>query len=101
MKDDYLLEVEAYIYNMKIGILTMYQNRVYFEYDDEFRSKNINISPLKLNIKEHHNGYTNKDKFDIYQGISGVFFDTLPDKHGMAFIYRYFENKGFSSIVSL
>jgi len=95
VKSDDLLEVEALIYGIKIGILTLYQNRVYFDYDDEFRSKNINISPLKLNIKEHGKGYTNRDSFDVYKGIAGVFFDSLPDKHGMPFIYRYFENKGF------
>ncbi len=95
MKSDDLLEVEAFIYGMKIGTLSLYQNRVYFDYDDEFRSKNINISPLKLNIKEHSKGYTNRDNFEVYQGMAGVFFDSLPDKHGMPFIYRYFENKGF------
>jgi len=96
MKNEDLLEVEAFLYGMKIGTLIMYENRVYFDYDDVFRSKNINISPLKLNIRNHSKGYTNKDSLDVYQGLAGVFYDTLPDKHGMPFIYRYFENKGFT-----
>ena len=95
MQHNDLLEVEAFIYGMKIGTLTIYQNRVYFYYEDEFRSKNINISPLKLNVKNYNTLYTNQDNFEVYLGLAGVFFDSLPDKHGMPFIYRYFENKGF------
>lgn len=91
-----LLEVEAYIYGNKIGTLLMYQDRIYFEYDEAFISLGIEISPLKLGTKSIAKPYTNKDSVDIYQGMAGVFYDSLPDKHGMPFIYRYFEQKGFS-----
>lgn len=74
----------------------MHQNRIYFEYDKVFITKDIEISPLKLNTKQIDIPYTNKDSFEMYQGMPGVFFDSLPDKHGMPFIYRYFEQKGFS-----
>ena len=96
MKQQDLLEVEAFIYGIKIGTLIMHQNRIYFEYDKVFITKDIEISPLKLNTKHIDIPYTNKDSFEIYQGMPGVFFDSLPDKHGMPFIYRYFEQKGFS-----
>ena len=33
------------------------------------------------------------DQIGLYHGIAGVFFDSLPDKHGMPFIDRYFEKK--------
>jgi len=90
-----LLEVEAFIYGTKIGILIMHKDRIYFEYDKAFIAKGIEISPLKLNTKHIDVPYTNKENFEIYRGMPGVFFDSLPDKHGMPFIYRYFEQKGF------
>lgn len=97
MKHQDLFEVEAFMYGMKIGTMLMHQNRIYFEYDKVFKTKGIEISPLKLNTKEIDIPYTNRDSFEIYQGMPGVFFDSLPDKHGMPFIYRYFEQKGFSA----
>ncbi len=96
MKQKDLLEVEAFIYGAKIGTLLMYQDRIYFEYDKAFIAKGIEISPLKLNTKHIDIPYTNKDSYEVYKGMPGVFFDSLPDKHGMPFIYRYFEQKGFS-----
>ena len=95
MKQTELLEVEAFIYGYKIGIMLMYNHRIYFEYDKAFLKRNIEISPLKLNTKSTDTPYINKDSADLYQGMAGVFFDSLPDKHGMPFIYRYFEQKGF------
>ena len=97
MKKDKLDEVEAYIYGYKIGILSLYENRIYFDFDDDFKTKKLNISPIKMGIDDYDKGYSNPDSFDIYGGMAGVFFDSLPDKHGMPFIYRYFESKGFKA----
>ncbi|MFA6761251.1 MAG: HipA domain-containing protein [Sulfuricurvum sp.] len=91
------IELEAFIYGKKIGELLFYQNRIYFEYDKEFLKEGIEISPLKLNSKKIDGAYTNSDNFELYQGLAGVFFDLLPDKHGMAFVDRYFESKGYKS----
>lgn len=96
MKQKELLEVEAFIYGIKIGTMLMYLDRIYFEYDKKFLSTGIEISPLKLHTAHIDIPYTNKESVDLYQGMPGVFFDSLPDKHGMPFIYRYFEQKGFS-----
>jgi serine/threonine-protein kinase HipA len=96
VKHQDLLEVDAFVYGMKIGTMIMYHNRIYFEYDKAFITQGIEISPMKLNTKHIDIPYTNKDSFEIYRGMPGVFFDSLPDKHGMPFIYRYFEQKGFS-----
>lgn len=90
-----LLEVDAYIYGRKIGTMLESGGRVYFEYDPAFRSAGIEISPLKLNTAEIDEAYTNPDSVEIYHGMAGVFHQSLPDKYGMPFIYRYFEQKGF------
>ncbi|WP_198304202.1 type II toxin-antitoxin system HipA family toxin [Arcobacter vandammei] len=91
------IELEALIYGKKIGELLYYQNRIYFEYDTKFLKENIEISPLKLDTKKTKGAYTNLDNFDLYQGLAGVFFDLLPDIHGMPFIDRYFEAKGYKA----
>lgn len=95
MKNE-LLEVDAYIFNQKLGTLILYNGLVHFEYDKEFILKKIEISPLKLRTEDIEGTYINKDSIDLYHGLAGVFFDSLPDMHGMPFIDRYFEKKGFT-----
>ena len=91
------LEVDAYLYGHKIGTMIMHQGRIYFEYDRTFKALELEISPLKLHTKKITGAYTNLDSPNLYHGMSGVFFQSLPDKHGMAFIDRYFEKKGVSA----
>jgi serine/threonine-protein kinase HipA len=91
------LEVDAYLYGHKIGTMIMHMGRVYFEYDSAFKSLGLEISPLKLNTKKITGTYTNPDSSDYYHGMSGVFFQSLPDKHGMPFIDRYFERQGITA----
>lgn len=91
------LEVDAYLYGHKIGSMIMHMGRIYFEYDTAFTSLGLEISPLKLNTKKITGAYTNPDSPDYYYGMCGVFFQSLPDKHGMPFIDRYFERQGVVS----
>lgn len=91
------LEVDAYLYGHKIGTMIMHKRRVHFEYDPAFTSLGLEISPLKLPTKKTIGAYTNPDAADYYYGMSGVFFQSLPDKHGMPFIDRYFERQGVAA----
>lgn len=87
-------EINAYLYGKKIGTMIEHQGIIYFEYDKEFRLSGLEISPIKLNTLKIQGAYTNQDNTKLYHGMAGVFFDSLPDKHGMAFIDRYFEKQG-------
>lgn len=87
-------EINAYIYGKKIGIMVEHDGIVYFEYDKKFKLEGLEISPIKLHTTKTKDAYTNKDQPALYHGMAGVFFDSLPDKHGMAFIDRYFEKQG-------
>ncbi len=87
-------EINAYIYGKKIGTMIEYQGVIYFEYDKEFKLEGLEISPIKLHTSKTKDAYTNSDHVSLYHGMAGVFFDSLPDKHGMAFIDRYFEKQG-------
>ena len=88
-----MTEIEAYIYGHKIGTLIHHNGTIYFEYDETFKSLGLEISPIKLDTQKTIKAYTNQDNIPLYAGLAGVFFDSLPDKHGMAFIDRYFERQ--------
>ena len=90
-------EINAYINDKKIGTMIEHQGVIYFEYDKKFKLEGLEISPIKLNTSKTKDAYTNPDNTTLYKGIAGVFFDSLPDKHGMAFIDRYFEKQGLKS----
>jgi len=87
-------EINAYIYGKKIGTMIEHDGTVYFEYDKEFKLEGLEISPIKLHTKKTKDAYANPDQTTLYHGMAGVFFDSLPDKHGMPFIDRYFEKQG-------
>ena len=90
-------EIEAFIYEQKIGTLLNYKGTVYFEYDESFKNLGLEISPIKLHTSSIHSAHTNTELPVLYNGLPGVFYDSLPDKHGMAFIDRYFERQGLKS----
>jgi serine/threonine-protein kinase HipA len=89
------MEVEAYIFDKKIGTILSKNGIVYFEYDKGFVGSNLEISPLKLPLATR-GVYTNNDD-RYFEGLAGVFHDTLPDKFGTKVIERYFESKGIAS----
>jgi serine/threonine-protein kinase HipA len=89
------MEVEAYIFDKKIGTILSKNGIVYFEYDKGFVASNLEISPLKLPLTTS-GVYTNNDD-RYFEGLAGVFHDTLPDKFGTKVIERYFESKGIAS----
>ena len=88
-------EVEAFIYDKKIGTILLKDGRVYFEYDKEFKNSKLEISPLKLPLSLE-GVYTNNDEH-YFKGLAGVFHDSLPDKFGTKVIERYFESKNIPS----
>ena len=97
MKHSKIIELEVYLYENKVGTLLLDGNgRIYFSYAPEFKDKNIQISPIKLHTDKIDDLYTNIDD-KIYQGMPAIFFDSLPDKYGMGFIYRHFESQGFKT----
>lgn len=88
-------EVEAFIYDKKIGTILLKDGRVYFEYDKDFKNSKLEISPLKLPLSLE-GVYTNNDE-RYFEGLAGVFHDSLPDKFGTKVIERYFESKNTPS----
>lgn len=88
-----MTEIDAYIYDKKIGTMIDDGSTIWFEYDNEFRKYKLEISPIRMPLRLT-SAFTNESYPRLYHGIQGVFFDSLPDKHGMPFIDRYFERQG-------
>jgi serine/threonine-protein kinase HipA len=75
---------------LKVGILAQKDNKIYFEYDKEFLKLNLEISPYKLPLKV---GVQRCDD-DTFEGVWGVFADSLPDGWGRLLLDRHFKSKG-------
>jgi len=88
-----ILEIDPYIYGKKVGTLLYKDGRIYFAYDDAFKALKLEISPIKLPLS-FTGTYVNNDEKEYYEGLPGVFHDSLPDKFGTRIIERYFESKG-------
>ena len=86
-------EIDAYIYDNKIGTLIEDEGKIYFSYSTKFKTKGLELSPLKLPIISTKPLYSNNDD-EIYKGMPGIFYDSIPDKHGLALMDRFFESEG-------
>ena len=73
-----------------VGKLLYKEKVIYFEYDKTFLKTGIEISPYKLPLKV---GVFVCDD-DIFEGLFGVFSDSLPDGWGRLLLDRYFLKKG-------
>jgi len=85
-------EITPSIYGHKIGTLLYDRGRVFFEYDDAFRRLGLEISPMMLPLQGTQL-YSNTNDPAYFQGLPGVFHDSLPDRFGTKLIERYFESK--------
>ena len=73
-----------------VGRLALRDHRMYFEYHASFIEKNIEISPLKLPLKA---GLSTFDPF-LFEGLPGVFNDSLPDGWGRLLFDRFMRSQG-------
>jgi serine/threonine-protein kinase HipA len=74
----------------KVGRLAFKDRRILFEYDASFIASDIEISPIKLPLRP---GVSNADTA-IFEGLFGVFNDSLPDGWGRLLIDRAVEKHG-------
>ena len=74
----------------KVGRLALRQRQILFEYDPAFIASGIEISPLKLPLKA--GVFTPADM--MFDGLFGVFNDSLPDGWGRLLLDRTVEKHG-------
>ncbi len=91
IKETELIKVK--IGNQKVGTLILSNNNLcLFEYDREFVSAGFSISPFYLPLKS--GVFTAKR--DPFNGLFGIFNDSLPDGWGSLLINRYLKSKNIN-----
>jgi len=68
-----------------VGRLATRDHKIYFEYDSDFIRKGMDISPIKCPLKP---GVQTYDPF-LFEGLPGVFNDSLPDGWGRLLLDRH------------
>ena len=74
----------------KVGRLAVVNRQIVFEYDPQFLSSGIEISPLKLPLKPGVSACPDP----VFDGLYGVFNDSLPDGWGRLLLDRSVEKHG-------
>lgn len=75
-----------------VGKLILDNRLIHFKYDDDFLNLGINLSPFKLK----YNNEIQVANPSFFNGIFGVFDDSLPDGWGMLLLNRSLEKEGLS-----
>ncbi len=73
-----------------VGKLAYREHRIYFEYDASFIARGIEISPLRCPLKS---GVQTFDPY-LFEGLAGVFNDSLPDGWGRLLLDRSMRLEG-------
>lgn len=76
--------VHVSLYDRKVGRLALVNRRIYFEYDPSFLQLGLHISPLKLPLQS--GAMVCEDQ--VFEGLFGVFNDSLPDGWGRLLLDR-------------
>ncbi|MRT93412.1 type II toxin-antitoxin system HipA family toxin [Ancylomarina sp. 16SWW S1-10-2] len=80
------LEGQSY----EVGELVLNNRKIYFRYHSDFLKTGLNISPIKLPFVGE---ITNAEK-DPFEGLYGIFNDSLPDGWGRLLLDRSLSSKG-------
>ena len=75
-----------------VGKLALNNRKIYFEYDSSFIEKNIEISPYMLPVKKGLQICDDR----VFDGLFGVFADSLPDGWGKLLLDRHLMSKGIN-----
>lgn len=73
-----------------VGRLAIRERKIYFEYHSTSIEANIDISPLRLPLKS---GVSSFD-YNLFEGLPGVFNDSLPDGWGRLLFDRFARSLG-------
>ncbi|MBP9709277.1 MAG: type II toxin-antitoxin system HipA family toxin [Oligoflexales bacterium] len=73
-----------------VGRLAINNRQIYFQYHDSFIEKNLNISPFHLPLKSEVFSFD----YNLFEGLGGVFNDSLPDGWGRLLFDRFARSSG-------
>lgn len=87
-----LNKLEVFYHDRQVGTMALYQKRLaVFEYDDEWLKNGFSISPVSLPLEKK----VFLPKIDPFEGLFGVFADSLPDGWGRLLVDRLMRRNGF------
>jgi len=76
----------------EVGELVLSEQKIYFRYHPDFLRTGLNLSPIKLPF----NGEIKTQGKDPFDGLFGVFNDSLPDGWGRLLLERTLSSKGIN-----
>ena len=86
-------KIEVFANKIKVGTLALTNdNKVAFQYTDEWVEKGFSINPFKLPLSRQL-FYSSSPHF---KGLFGVFADSLPDSYGELLLDRYLKRKNIN-----
>lgn len=86
-------KIDVFANKIKVGTLALTNdNKVAFQYTDEWIEKGFSINPFKLPLSKQL-FYANSPYF---KGLFGVFADSLPDSYGELLLERYLKSKNIN-----
>ena len=86
---------KVYIWGKYVGAVMWDERRqtALFEYDDDFKSTGLELSPLTMPLGDGVFSFGNLNK-DTYLGLPGLLADALPDAYGKALLDRWLAMNG-------
>lgn len=86
-------KIDVFAKKIKVGTLALTSdNRVAFQYTDEWVEKGFSINPFKLPLSKQLFFATSP----YFKGLFGVFADSLPDSYGELLLERYLKSKSIN-----
>ena len=83
-------KIDVFAFDDKVGTLALTNdNRVAFQYTDEWVEKGFSINPFKLPLSKQLFFATSP----YFKGLFGVFADSLPDSYGELLLERFLKSK--------
>ncbi|MGN0246767.1 MAG: type II toxin-antitoxin system HipA family toxin [Lachnospiraceae bacterium] len=90
---DRLNTLEVFYHERKVGTMALYQNRLAaFEYSSDWLKDGFSISPFSLPLKKK----VFMPKMDPFEGLFGVFADSIPDGWGRLLVDRLMRKNGLN-----
>ena len=86
-------KLDVFANQIKVGTLALTNdNRVAFQYTDEWIEKGFSINPFKLPLSKQLFFATSP----YFKGLFGAFADSLPDSYGELLLERYLKSKNIN-----